>query len=95
MEYEGKLLEKPTRFEDKGVAARLTYHEGRDTYRVEYSPLLQNGEIDGDWGVFGGSVGYTSSEYSTEKEARKFYNKLKSIPGDKILDHLGIGENTE
>jgi hypothetical protein len=93
MESDGELLEEPTRFEDKGLAVRLTYHEGRDAYRVEYSPLLKNGEIEGKWGVFGGSVGYTCSEYSTEEEARKFYNQLEDLPSDEILDHFAVGEN--
>lgn len=93
MDYEGKLLEEPTRFEDKGLAVRLTYHEGRDVYRVEYSPLLKNGEIDGNWGVFGGSVGYTCSEYSTEEEAREFYKQIEDLSRGKLLDHFAVGEN--
>lgn len=93
MEYDGELLEEPTRFEDKGLALRLTYHEGRDAYRVEYSSLQKTGEIDGNWGVFGGSVGYTCSEYSTEDEARKAYKQIEDLPGDKILDYFALGEN--
>ncbi|MCU4753489.1 hypothetical protein OB919_16105 [Halobacteria archaeon AArc-curdl1] len=92
MESDGEILEEPQRFEDKGLAVRLIYVKERYKYRVEYSPLLKNGEIEGNWGVFGGSVGYTCSEYNTEEEARQFYNKLEEIPADEILDHFAVGE---
>lgn len=93
MESTNEVLEGPVRYEDKGLATRLAYNEVRDSYRVEHSPLLENGEIAQEWGVFGGSVGYNSSEYDTEEDARQFYNQLEDIPGDEILDHLAVGEN--
>jgi len=86
------LLEGPEKFEGKGFAARLTYHEERDSYRVESSPLLETGDIDGTWEVFGGSVGYNDSEYSTEEEAREFYEELQNLSNQDILNRMATGE---
>lgn len=87
-----KILEGPEKFENKGFAARLTYNEERDSYRVESSPLLKSGEIDDTWEVFGGSVGYNDSEYSTEEEAREFYDELQNLSNQEILDRMAAGE---
>ena len=88
-----EILEEPSRHEDKGFAARLTYNEERDSYRVEHSSLLTDGGIDGDWQVFGGSVGYNSSEYDTEEAARSFYNELENLSNEEIMAEMAVGEN--
>lgn len=93
MEQEDEVLEGPVRHEEKGLAARLTYREDRDSYRVEYSPLLEDGEIAEEWEVFGGSVGYNSSEYSAEDDARSFYDRLQDLSNEEILEEMGVGEN--
>jgi hypothetical protein len=88
-----EILEEPVVYNDKAIAARLTYNSERDTYRVEYAPLLQDGGIGDEWGIFGGTVGYTSSSYDSEEEAREFFDELEDIPGDEILDRFAVGEN--
>jgi hypothetical protein len=90
-----EVLEEPVVYEDKAIAARLTYNPERDTYRVEYAPLLQDGGIGDEWGIFGGTVGYTSSSYDSQEDAREFFDDLEDIPSDEILDHFAVGENPE
>jgi len=87
-----EILEGPERFEDKGIAARLTYDQERDSYRVEYSPLLENGEIAEEWTVFGGTVGYNDSVYGSEEAAHEFYDKLENLGEDEVLDEFAVGE---
>jgi len=87
-----EILEGPERFEDKGLAARLTYDQEEDSYRVEHSPLLKTGEIAGEWGVFGGSVGYNASTYNSEEDAREFFNDLENLEAEEVLDEFAVGE---
>ncbi|ELY83610.1 hypothetical protein [Natrinema altunense] len=93
MEFDDEVLEGPVRYEDKGLAARLTYNEERESYRVEYSPILKSGDIAEEWELFGGSVGYTSSEYDAEEEARAFYDELENLSNEEIHDEMSVGEN--
>ena len=93
MDNVDEILEEPTRHEDKGIATRLTYNEERDGYRVEHSSLLTDGSINGDWDVFGGSVGYNASEYDTEEEARSFYNEIQNLSNEEIMAEMAVGEN--
>lgn len=93
MDNVDEILEEPTRHEDKAIATRLTYTEERDRYRVEYTNILQNGELDGNWGVFGGPVGYNASEYDTEEEARSFYNEIENLSNEEIMAEMAVGEN--
>lgn len=93
MDNVDEILEEPIRHEDKSIATRLTYTEERDRYRVEYTNILQNGELDGNWGVFGGSVGYNASEYDTEEEARSFYDEIENLSNEEIMAEMAIGEN--
>lgn len=86
-------MEGPTRHEDKGLATRLTYNEEEDKYRVEHSVLLKDGSIDGDWTVFGGSVGLPISEYDTEEDARRFYEKIPEVDKTEIIQEIRVGEN--
>ena len=86
-----EVLEEPEVYEDKAIAARLAYNRERDTYAVEYTPLLESGEFEDEWFIFGGSVGYTCSMYDSEEDAREFFDELEEIPGDEILDHFAVG----
>ncbi|WP_313694175.1 hypothetical protein [Halorarum halobium] len=92
MDEVNEILEGPAKHEDKGIAARLTYDQETDSYRVEYSPLLENGEITEEWIVFGGTVGYNDSVYSSEEAAHEFYDQLENLGQDEILDELAVGE---
>lgn len=55
-------------------------------YRVEQSPLLKTGEIDGSWNVFGGSVGYTDSTFNTEENALEFYEDVQTLAEEDLAD---------
>jgi len=88
-----EILEDPTRHEDKGLATRLTYDGERGKYRVEYSLLLKDGSLDGDWSVFGGSVGCPTSEYDAEEDARRLYDKIPEVGKTEIIHQIRKGEN--
>lgn len=83
----------PEKLDGRGIAIRLVHDEEKDRYRVEQSPILSTGEIDGDWNVFGGTIGYKDTEYTTEKEAREFYRKVRNKEGSDVLVELAVGEN--
>lgn len=88
-----EIVEGPIRVKEHGIALRITYNEERDKYRVETSHLLKNGEIEGMWGVFGGSVGYGDSTYDTLEDAREFYQLAQELEGDELLNHFAVGES--
>lgn len=78
------VLTEPVEIENLGLAVRLTERE--DCYAVECSPLLKNGEIAGNWGVFGGSVGYSASTFETEESAREFYGDVQNLLEHELAD---------
>lgn len=90
MEDVGEVLEGPEQLNDEDVAVRLRYVEGSDEYRVECSEVLQDGGLEGDWSVFGGTVGYSDSAYSSEEVARGVYDDVKDLSGEEFLDYFAV-----
>lgn len=82
--FQNHLLEGPTKIDDLGLAARL--RKRAECYAVEYSPLLQSGDIDGTWGIFGGSIGYGTSTFDNRDDAQEFYEDLQNLSKDELAE---------
>lgn len=87
MDNVDEVLEPPVKLSEQGFAVRLTHREETGEYRVEYSNLVA-GEVEEDWNVFGGSVGYNASSYDSLRQAEDFYDEVQDLSGDQILDQL-------
>lgn len=75
-------VESAVRIEDKGMAARVIRR--RETYIVEQCPLLTDGSISENWGIFGGSPGTGISHFSTEEKALQFFSDLQNLSEDEV-----------
>ncbi len=61
-----------------GIAIRLVKESG--TYIVQQAPVDQEGRYnENDFDVFGGKVGYDSSEFDNELSAQKFFNDVQIL----------------
>jgi len=90
MEDVDELLEGPERKENDGIAIRLIYSQEKDHYRVEYSAIMQDGSIEDEWNLFGGTIGYTDSIYEEEEMARQTLEDIKALSGEEILSYFAL-----
>ena len=68
-----------------GIAIRLVKDSG--TYIVQQAPVDQEGEYnENDFSVFGGEVGYDSSEFDNELSAQKFYNDIQILDNEQLSE---------
>ena len=76
---EGKIVEK------HGLAIRLIKDDG--TYIVQQTPLNEDGTFDEEqFDVFGGTLGYSTSEFDSEEQARKFFNDIFILNKDRLAE---------
>ncbi|WEL28086.1 hypothetical protein [Haloferax volcanii] len=81
------LLREP--LSDRGTAVRIVVDDAADSYRVEYTPL-SGGVVTDEWAVFGGSVGYDASVFSTDAAARAFVERVRTTSHDDVLAELAV-----
>ncbi|MGB9958885.1 hypothetical protein ACOZ4B_21210 (plasmid) [Haloferax prahovense] len=74
---------------DRGIAVRNVVDDMADSYRVEYT-LLSDGAVTDKWTVFGGSVGYDASVFSTAAAAHAFVERVRTTSHDDILAELAV-----
>jgi hypothetical protein len=82
------ILEEEREAEQHGLYVRLTQWEG-DRYAVEITAALQSGGHEGNWGLVGGSVGYDSSIFDTEDDAREYFDDITSLDQDGMWKKYG------
>ena len=64
--------------EKLGIAIRLVKDSG--TYIVKQAPIDQERKYnENEFRVFGGPVGYVSSEFDNEEDAKKFFNDIQIL----------------
>lgn len=76
-------IEEIKRFDEIGRAIRLTDHNG--DYLVEYA-RIEDGEIEEPWRLLGGPLGFANSTFSTEAEAREFFEDLQNLSEEQLFD---------
>lgn len=70
-----RVIREPVKVESLGSAYRMI--KENDKYKIEVTPLgRKEGEILDEWGIIGGSVGYSSSIYTDIQEAEKDWLKI-------------------
>lgn len=68
-----------------GIAIRLVNESG--TYIVQQAIVDQEGKYnENDFSMFGGKVGYESSEFDNELSAQKFYNDIQILSNDQLAE---------
>ncbi|MBS3801771.1 MAG: hypothetical protein KGY65_03385 [Candidatus Thermoplasmatota archaeon] len=68
-----------------GIAIRLVEDSG--TYIVQQAPVDQEGKYnENEFRVFGGPVGYVSSEFDDEDDAQKFFNDIQILSNDQLSE---------
>ena len=76
---EGKVVEK------HGLAVRLIEDNG--TYIVQQAPLNEDGTYDEEqFDVFGGTLGYSTSEFDSEEQARRFFNDIFILNKERLAE---------
>jgi hypothetical protein len=82
------ILKSATEAEQHGLFARLTQWEnGR--YAVEISPALQSGGHEDQWHLVGGSVGFDTSVFDAEADARDYFEDLTSLTHEEMWAKYG------
>lgn len=76
-------IEEITRLDEIGRAVRLSDHN--EDYLVEYASI-DDGEIVEPWRLLGGPLGYANSTFSTEAEAREFFEDLQNLSEEQLFD---------
>jgi len=68
-----------------GLAIRLVKESG--TYIVQHAPVDQERKYDeNEFRVFGGPVGYESSEFDNEDDAQKFFNDIQILSNEQLAE---------
>jgi hypothetical protein len=68
-----------------GIAIRLVKDGG--TYLVMQAPVDQEGTYnENDFEVFGGPVGYDSSDFDNEMSAQKFFNDIQILSNEQLAE---------
>ncbi len=68
-----------------GLAIRLVKDSG--TYLVMQAPVDQEGKYnENDFEVFGGTVGYDSSEFDNEMSAQQFFNDIQILSNEQLSE---------
>jgi hypothetical protein len=83
-----EILEDETKAEQHGLYARLTRWEG-GRYAVEISAALQSGGHEKQWHLVGGSVGYDTSVFDAEADARNYFEDLTDLTHDEMWAKYG------
>ena len=79
------VIEEEKIVEKHGIAVRLVKENG--TYIVQHTPLNEDGSYNEEkFNVFGGTVGYSTSEFDTEVQARQFFNDIMILDNDRLLE---------
>jgi len=61
-----------------GIAIRVIKDDGM--YVVQQAPISQDGTYNSDdFSVFGGTVGYDTSEFNDKDDAHKFFNDIQRL----------------
>lgn len=67
-----------------GIAIRLVKDSG--TYIVKQAPVDQEGKYNAnEFRVFGGPVGYVSSEFDNEEDAQNFFNDIQILSEKQLI----------
>ena len=83
-----EILEGETEAEQHGLYARLTRWED-DRYAVEISTALQSGSHEDQWHLVGGSVGYDTSVFDAEADARDYFEDLTTLSSEAMWAKYG------
>lgn len=68
-----------------GIAIRLVKDSG--TYLVMQAPVDQEGKYnENDFDVFGGTVGFDSSDFDNEDDAQKFFNDIQILDNEQLAE---------
>jgi hypothetical protein len=79
------VIEEEKIVEKHGIVVRIV--KDNETYIVQYTPLNTDSSYDEDkFEVFGGTVGYSTSEFDTEDQARNFFNDISLLDTDKLAE---------
>lgn len=79
------MIEEEKVVEKFGIAVRMIKDSG--TYIVQQTPLNENGSYDkDDFTIFGGTVGYETSEFDNEEDARKFFNDIMLLNRSQLAE---------
>ena len=66
-----------------GIVLRIV--KKKNKFIVEQVPLNNDGSYDkGDFTIFGGSVGMDTSEFTTDEDARLFFNDVITLNGNQL-----------
>lgn len=82
---EYQTIKKDTKVEKFGMVIKIMYinpliNACDYPYIVVFAPLYKDGTFNEDeYVTFGGSVGYSTSEFKTQKEAETFYNDILNL----------------
>ena len=80
-----EIITEPIVIDDKGLAVRLI-KEG-EKYIVQQSPLNDEGSFDNtEFQLFGGSVGYSTSEFDNEADAKEFLDDVTTLSSNKLSE---------
>ena len=78
------IIVKDKIVEKFGIVLRIV--KNNDVYVVENAALNKDGTYDkNDFLTFGGSVGYSTSEFHTEEKAKGFFNDVVSLESKQML----------
>lgn len=79
------IIEEEKVVEKFGIAVRMIKDSG--TYIVQQTPINEDGSYDkGDFTFFGGTVGYETSEFDSEEDARKFFDDIMMLNGSQLAE---------
>lgn len=83
-----EILEGETEAEQHGLYARLTRREdGR--YAAEISTALQSGGHENQWHLVGGLVGYDTSVFDAEADARDYFEEQTTLSSEAMWEKYG------
>ena len=74
--------------ENHGIAVRIVRNDGMNyPFAVEQVPVSEDGSYSReDFSIFGGSVGYGTSEFDTEDKAREFFNDIVTMDSGRLAE---------
>ena len=79
------IIEEEKVVEKFGIAVRMIKDSG--TYIIQQTPLNEDGSYDkDDFTIFGGTVGYETSEFDDEEDARKFFNDIMLLNRSQLAE---------
>jgi len=83
-----EIIKQDTKVDKHGMVFRIVKTENKELpYTVEHSPLNNDGTYNTeDFSILGGTVGYSTSEFKTEEEARSFFNDAINLTNEEMAD---------